>query len=161
MVAPHPTQDAPRQPALDAATASTPLDKRAAAYERKKARAEYFFQLMRDPATNTIPDKIRQRELAYARTLPSYDAGAFKAAGALELNWREAGPNNVGGRTRGLGVDVANTQNVIAGGGVGVRLLVPIVSMLRFDIGWGQTGVGARIHVGGFEKSEMARRRVR
>ena len=119
MVAPHPTQDAPRQPALDAATASTPLDKRAAAYERKKARAEYFFQLMRDPATNTIPDKIRQRELAYARTLPSYDAGAFKAAGALELNWREAGPNNVGGRTRGLGVDVANTQNVIAGGVTG------------------------------------------
>ena len=112
-------QEVPPQPALDEATASTAFDKRAAAYERKAARAAYFFQLTRDPATNTIPRAIRQRELAYARTLPSYDAGAFKAADALALTWKEAGPNNVGGRTRGLGVDVANTQVVLAGGVTG------------------------------------------
>ena len=45
----------------------------------------------------------------------------------------------------GIGWDTSEqfrSENVIAGGGLGVRLLVPIVSMLRFDIGWGQTGVG-------------------
>ncbi len=108
---------APSQPALGAASHS--LDERAAAYERKAARADYFFRLMRDPATDAIPRAIRQRELAYARTLPGYNARAFKTADAPALTWTEAGPNNVGGRTRGLGIDVANTQVIVAGGVTG------------------------------------------
>ena len=119
IVASRSMQDAPPLPALNEAPKSFTLDSRAAALERKVARAEYFFRLMRDPATNTMPAQIRQREMAYARTLPSYDTGAFKAADALALNWTEAGPNNVGGRTRGLGIDVANTQVIVAGGVTG------------------------------------------
>ena len=39
-----------------------------ASIESKKARTDYFFRMLRDPATNTIPTHIRQRELAYAQT---------------------------------------------------------------------------------------------
>jgi outer membrane protein assembly factor BamA len=53
------------------------------------------------------------------------------------------------------------TDNFITGGGVGVRVLLPVISMLRFDLGWGQTGRGVFVHIGGFEKSVMARQRVR
>src|SRR6056297_3191412 len=39
--------------------------------EMKLARSEYFFKLMRDPETNKIPKNIRNRELRYAKTLPT------------------------------------------------------------------------------------------
>ena len=52
-----------------------------------------------------------------------------------------------------------NVHNFIAGWGVGARLLVPIVGMVRFDLAWG--GSGTMFHIGSFEKAVMARRRVR
>lgn len=90
--------------------------------ESKIARDEYFFRMLRDPATNTIPPGIRQRELAYARFLPKYIAGAPRPvagkalAGVPGFDWQEAGPFDVGGRTRALAVDVADSNTVIAGG---------------------------------------------
>lgn len=36
----------------------------------KKARYEYFFRLLRNPITNSIPENIRRLELDHARTLP-------------------------------------------------------------------------------------------
>jgi hypothetical protein len=92
--------------------------------QAKKARAEYFFRMLRDPATNTIPPDIRQRELAYARTLPRYyDAGGVRIAGkaiasanGTGFTWEEAGPTDVGGRTRALAVSRADSNVVIAGG---------------------------------------------
>jgi len=84
--------------------------------EMKKARYEYFFRMIRDPATNQIPPNIRQRELAYARTL--LERGQALSVGALAPNfkWKEVGPLNVGGRTRALAVDVKNSKVIIAGG---------------------------------------------
>jgi outer membrane protein assembly factor BamA len=64
----------------------------------------------------------------------------------------------------GIGWDKQNqfaTNNFIGGFGMGVRLLVPIVGMVRFDLGWGQSGKGVFLHLGAFEKAVMARRRVR
>ncbi len=84
-----------------------------ASIETKKARAEYFFRMLRDPATNAIPPNIRQRELAYAKTLPQYGPGK---ASALAVTWQEAGPTDVGGRTRGLAVDLTNSNVLMAGG---------------------------------------------
>jgi len=52
-------------------------------------------------------------------------------------------------------------NNFIGGGGVGIRLLLPVVSMLRVDVGWGEAGMGARLHIGSLEKAEQARKRVR
>lgn len=52
-------------------------------------------------------------------------------------------------------------SNFIGGFGFGVRLLVPIVGMVRIDFGWGQKGEGVFIHLGSFEKPVMTRKRVR
>lgn len=52
-------------------------------------------------------------------------------------------------------------ENVLAGWGLGLRLLVPIVGVVRFDVAWGGTGNPARFHIGSYEKATMARQRVR
>ncbi len=91
--------------------------------EMKKARYEYFFNMLRDPATNSIPRNIRSRELQYARTLPSASQvnSQLKAKNpslklAPEFQWSLAGPPATGGRTRGLGIDQRDPNTLIAGG---------------------------------------------
>jgi len=85
--------------------------------EMKKGRAEYFFNLMRDPATNQIPADIRQKELKFARELQKRTSSIQKTSSTLgDLVWKEAGPNDVGGRTRALAIDKTNSSVIIAGG---------------------------------------------
>jgi hypothetical protein len=90
--------------------------------EKKIARSEYFFKLMRDPATNSIPENIRNRELDFARTLPSIEQvqSRMKAKDptfqAVDYDWEQAGPFDVGGRTRALAVDQRDPNIVLAGG---------------------------------------------
>ncbi len=91
--------------------------------QMKKARYEYFFRMLRDPATNTIPQNIRAREIRHAKTLPSarevtarYKAKNPSAAMAPEFSWELAGPPAVGGRTRALGIDQRDPNTIIAGG---------------------------------------------
>ncbi len=79
----------------------------------KKERWEYFHRLLRDPATGEIPPNIRQRELAFAKSLKGKTK---KNSVVMYLNWKEAGPVDVGGRTRALAVDVTNPNIIIAGG---------------------------------------------
>ncbi len=81
--------------------------------ELKKERWEYFFRLMRDPATGEIPKNIRERELEYAKLLKK---NMKKHSGTMDLGWKEAGPNDVGGRTRALAIDITNPNIIIAGG---------------------------------------------
>ncbi|MFZ1292012.1 MAG: T9SS type A sorting domain-containing protein [Melioribacteraceae bacterium] len=82
----------------------------------KKGREEYFNMILRDPATNKIPNNIRQRELKFAEELQVKNRSLQKNSNINELNWKEAGPNDVGGRTRALAIDVANANTIIAGG---------------------------------------------
>jgi len=86
----------------------------------KKARSEYFVWLLRDPKTKRIPKNIRDRELEFARGLPINNEFRSKRTGEIQsvetIAWEEIGPNNVGGRTRALGVDVDNPNTIIAGG---------------------------------------------
>jgi len=81
------------------------------------ARVKYELMMLRDPATGKIPDGIREKELAFAATLPN-DAnnghGNF-AAKTTSLSWQARGPWNVGGRTRAFGIDVSNPMNLVAG----------------------------------------------
>jgi hypothetical protein len=84
--------------------------------EMKDARWYYFYRLLRDPATGEIPVDIRQKELEYARTLPRASYALRKETAAAGFIWQEAGPNDVGGRTRALAVDVANANTILAGG---------------------------------------------
>ena len=52
-------------------------------------------------------------------------------------------------------------NNFLTGYGIGFRFFMPIVGMLRLDVGWGQKGEGAFLHLGSFEKPVITRRRVR
>jgi outer membrane protein insertion porin family len=52
-------------------------------------------------------------------------------------------------------------RNMIGGGGFGIRLLVPVVDMIRIDFGFGQSGEGILSHFGLREKAEYSRLRVR
>ena len=84
--------------------------KRQAKLKLTHPRAEYWFTLLRDPATNRIPTDIHAREIAYAKTLPN------RSDKALSLYWSEAGPNDVGGRTRAIAMDRTNTSTLLVGG---------------------------------------------
>ena len=77
----------------------------------------------RSPLTNSLPEDIRRRELAYARTLPTrqeVDARMRKrGVEPVSLTWRQRGPNNVGGRTRAIGIDLDDENIILAGGDSG------------------------------------------
>ncbi len=83
------------------------------------ARQAFFERMLRDPATGRIPANVRARELAFARTLPTRTAtapGGTSGAGGPIWAWQEAGPYDVGGRTRALGIDRRNGNVLLAGG---------------------------------------------
>ncbi len=52
-------------------------------------------------------------------------------------------------------------KKFLTGYGVGIRFFMPMVGLLRLDVGWGQQGEGAFLHLGSFEKPVLTRRRVR
>ncbi len=98
------------------ATENTTLDP----VEKKKARTDYFFNLLRDPATNSIPPNIRSRELNHAKQLPGRNGGLLRKSGTAQqvgdITWHMAGPNDLGGRTRALAFDQDNPNIILAGG---------------------------------------------
>lgn len=83
-----------------------------AAAQTIKSRETYVFNMLRDPALNQIPDGIRTKELALYASLPK----STLKSGNQTYEWHEAGPNDVGGRTRALGIDGRNSNIIIAGG---------------------------------------------
>ncbi|MFA8344373.1 MAG: T9SS type A sorting domain-containing protein [Rhodothermaceae bacterium] len=85
------------------------------AVEAKLARAEYFNKLLRDPISGKIPQNIRSMELEFANNLQSSPA-LLKKSNMGGFHWKEAGPVDVGGRTRALGIDKRNNNIVLAGG---------------------------------------------
>lgn len=86
-----------------------------ASLEQKKARWAYWHRMLRDPATGEIPQRARARELAFAEQL-SAQAGLAKGQLVKDYQWAEAGPINVGGRTRALAVDVTDSDVILAAG---------------------------------------------
>ncbi|HYW34829.1 MAG TPA: T9SS type A sorting domain-containing protein [Balneolaceae bacterium] len=94
----------------------------------KKARQAYFFRMLRDPATNKIPEHIREHEINHAKKMPTRHQLLKVRASAANtttssstqaspgFNWQLAGPPAVGGRTRALGIDQRNSNIIIAGG---------------------------------------------
>ncbi len=87
------------------------------------ARAHYDWLRLHDPTTGLIPDNIREKELQFAKTLPTKEAlaKAFigksgNAAQAQTAVWSPRGPYNIGGRTRGFAMDIVDSNVFIAGG---------------------------------------------
>ncbi len=52
-------------------------------------------------------------------------------------------------------------RNWIAGGGAGLRLTMPVVTMFRFDLAYGENGPSVRMYIGGGEKASAQKQRVR
>jgi len=77
-------------------------------------RYEYIFKMLRDPKTGKIPDNVRARELAYARYIDQQDShiGLYRSTAATSgFSYSVAGPYDVGGRTRALGITM-NSSNL-------------------------------------------------
>ena len=53
------------------------------------------------------------------------------------------------------------TRNFIAGGGFGIRVIVPYVNVIRIEFGFGQANEGMLSHIGIMDKAVYERRRVR
>lgn len=58
------------------------------------------------------------------------------------------------------GIEEAH-DNLLAGGGLGARLIVPYVDMVRFDLGFGEQDEGFFVHIAFGGKADAQRRRVR
>ena len=79
--------------------------------EDPSARNRWQWLMTRNPATQQIPARMHEKELAYSHR-------KFKNLNGRQANsWESAGPNNVGGRTRALAVDF-NNENIWLAGGV-------------------------------------------
>lgn len=104
--------------------------------------------------------------------------GKNELIGTAEYRYvfREPQSFNIFGATFHLGLETAvfgdvgivwddedsfRSDNVIAGGGIGLRLLVPFVRVVRFDVAYGESGGRLSLHIGGFEKVEKQRERIR
>ena len=81
-------------------------------------RNDYMHMLLADPATGQIPKGIRSAELEFASTLPKRHIAHENPSAKIQAseNWYSAGPSNLGGRTRALGIDMMNDQIILAGG---------------------------------------------
>lgn len=87
-------------------------------------RMEYERKMLADPQTGVIPANIREKELAFAKNLPTTESiKLLKGANINTLTWSARGPINRGGRTRALGIDVrtqtAPNITIIAAGASG------------------------------------------
>jgi hypothetical protein len=110
-----------RPPALMAARLSPREDDEASEMKYLEMRAKYDFDMLRDPATGKIPAGIWEQEIAFAHTIPAKEESNFTSRGEDLNNYHPAGPNNIGGRTRGLAYDLrynGSTNRVILGGSV-------------------------------------------
>ncbi|MBL7898725.1 MAG: hypothetical protein JNJ99_09335, partial [Crocinitomicaceae bacterium] len=76
-----------------------------------QSRIMYEFMRLRNPQTGEIPADIRNKELAFAETLPVNMKKSF--------TWEQRGPVNKGGRTRAIAIDVTNENIWLAAGVTG------------------------------------------
>lgn len=84
-------------------------------------RWKYEADMIRDPATGEVPVGMREREIEFAQTIPVRGSSLSTARTNIQNTYLPAGPNNIGGRTRGLAYDVrynGTTNRVILAGGV-------------------------------------------
>ncbi|MFM8839754.1 MAG: WD40/YVTN/BNR-like repeat-containing protein, partial [bacterium] len=77
-------------------------------------RERYMNMLLADPITGKIPKNSRALELEFAHRFKK-DKKQYSESLLNEQGWMFAGPNNVGGRTRGFAIDIRNENIMIAG----------------------------------------------
>ncbi|HMK27091.1 MAG TPA: sialidase family protein, partial [Chitinophagaceae bacterium] len=79
---------------------------------------EYEYNMLKNPTTGTIPEGIRDAELLQAKQLLAQQLQ--NPVPDVPNSYSFQGPNNLGGRTRGLAYDVRNgtSNSVIMAGGI-------------------------------------------
>ena len=95
--------------------------------EFTEQRLQHEFQMLRNPVTGRIPADFHEMELKAASMIPARNqdynpliSGIQGSAGSLNQNtYLSVGPNNVGGRSRALGIDRRNKNIMITGGTTG------------------------------------------
>jgi len=84
--------------------------------ENPQARLEHEWRQLYDPATKQIPESIAQKELDFVHRLTQQpNLQSLTSAD----DWVARGPNNIGGRTHALGIDVTDENVILAGGASG------------------------------------------
>lgn len=94
------------------------------ARENVQTRREYEQMRLVNPQTKSLPVDIRKKELGYAKAqlaeaenqIARQAAGTDAQDGAEALDWSPIGPENFGGRTRALAIDITNERILLAGG---------------------------------------------
>ena len=76
------------------------------------ARAIWDFERTKDPATGTLPEDIKRKELVFSREMAKKSQALKKSS---TLTWTQVGPDTLGGRTRALALDVTDGNTIIAG----------------------------------------------
>ena len=79
----------------------------------EKADANWWKMQLQDPSTGKVPANIRKSDLDFVSE--HFPLGARSG----ELQWKNRGPYNIGGRTRALAIDRSNPSRIIAGAASG------------------------------------------
>ncbi|MFO0507794.1 MAG: hypothetical protein ACK5YS_02865, partial [bacterium] len=100
--------------------------------DNPELRYQFDFDRLKDPATGEVPEGIREKELQYVLSPSSHlqdemaiqgktddGKGIKMAAGDQTSTFVNRGPFNVGGRTRGLALDINDENRILAGGASG------------------------------------------
>jgi len=84
-----------------------------------EGRLTYMTRLLQDPHNKKIPQGIEEMERVFAQRIPHVRRRVTSQKDARSNasdDWIPVGPNNVGGRTRALALDVLDEDIIIAGG---------------------------------------------
>ncbi len=94
------------------------LSKQERREQRKKdylAMKKWQFNRLKDPKTNSIPENIRAKELAFAKELPTAKMQyLLKGNNISNATWVSEGPKNQGGRTKAVVADISNENILLA-----------------------------------------------
>ncbi|MBO3699220.1 T9SS type A sorting domain-containing protein [Roseivirga sp. E12] len=101
------------------------VDRQEKEKENPQDRLEFERMQLADPSTGRIPTIIREKEIEFAReslgnsekieAVPSAVSGS-QSQSNIVIPFENKGPYNIGGRTRALGIDVANENVILAAG---------------------------------------------
>ncbi len=92
-----------KKPMQNKLVENEPIENEEAEMSAAEGRAQFEFDLLKDPRTGRIPDGIRAREIDWAKGMPNRNAANRTDA---QNTYIAAGPTQNGGRTRALAFDL-------------------------------------------------------
>ena len=85
--------------------------------ENTQERWRHEFEMLKDPSTGVIPKDASEKAFKAAQIAKlKAETAQANRTNTLNFNIVPRGPNNFGGRTRAIGIDIRNSQIMLAGG---------------------------------------------